>query len=106
MMARGACLFTKKLERGRARQQPTPAFVRKRILDVPGRQPARIKLDCQILESLCATCQILPDLRDERLRRVAHLRRRELNRALSRLHPAAAVSVSVALRFAVGPLVT
>ena len=50
----------------RAREQPTPAFVRKRVLDVTGRQPARIKLDCQILESLCATRQILSDLRDER----------------------------------------
>ena len=50
----------------RAREQPTPAFVRKRVLDVTGRQPARIKLDCQILESLCLTRQILSDLRDER----------------------------------------
>src|SRR6185437_12208936 len=90
----------------RARQQPTPAFVRKCILDVPGRQPARIKLDCQILERLCATRQILPDLRDERLRRIAHLRRRKLSRALSRLHPSGPVSIPVALRFAVDPLVT
>ncbi len=58
-----------------ARQQPTPAFVRKRILDVPGGQPARIKLDGQILERLGATSQILPDLRDERLWRVPRLRR-------------------------------
>jgi hypothetical protein len=89
----------------RAREQPTPAFVRKRVLDVTGRQPARIKLDCQILESVCDPSDSLGSPR-RTLRRVAHLRRRKLNRALRRLHPAGPVSISVALRFAVGPLVT
>ena len=89
----------------RARQQPAAALVLEGVLDVAGRQPARIELHRQILQRLGAAAEVLPDRRDERLRRVAHLRGGELHHPFRRLHPAGPVAIAIALRFALGALV-
>jgi hypothetical protein len=88
-----------------ARGPPAADLVREGVLDVAGRQSARIEFDSQALEHLRATTKILRDRRHERLGRVTRLRRRELDHSFGRLHPTRSVSIPIALRFAIGPLV-
>src|SRR5205085_10108602 len=56
-------------------------------------KPAFVELDCQVLERARPPREVLPDARDERFTRVAHLRRRELDHALRRLHPTRPIPV-------------
>jgi site-specific DNA recombinase len=89
----------------RPAQEPAALLVGEGVLDVPGGQTAGIELDGEVLQGLGAAGQVLADGGDERLARVAHLRRRILDHALRGLHPAGPVAVSVACRPTVGPLV-
>src|SRR5262245_49759698 len=89
----------------RTGQQPAAALVPEGVFDVAGRQPACIEFDSQMLERLRATSKILSDRRHERLGRVAHLRRGELDHSFGRLHLTRPISIPIALGFAIGPLV-
>jgi hypothetical protein len=89
----------------RPAQEPPPVLVRERLLDVPCGQPPGIEFDRQILEGTGAPREVAPDRRDERLGRVAHLRRRELHEPLGRLHPARPIAVPVAARLTLRPFI-
>jgi hypothetical protein len=89
----------------RAAQQTTACIVGERVLDVPRRQPACIELDRQILERAGPASDVLPDRRNERLGRLAHLGRCELHHPLRRLQPPFAIAIAVAARLALRPLI-
>ena len=75
------------------RQKPAAPLVGERVLDVARRQTPRIELDRQTLERLGPPQKRRPHVRDERLGRVADLRRRVFHRALRRLHLARQIAV-------------
>ena len=87
------------------RQQPPAALVGECILDVARRQPARIKLDRQLLQRLGPAAERGTDRRDERLGRVTHLRCRVFDHPLRRPDLPGPIAVPVTRRRALGPLV-
>jgi hypothetical protein len=89
----------------RPRQKPLARLVGEGVLDVARRQAPRVKLDRQTLEFPRAPRKRRPDARDERLGRVANLRRRIVHRPLRRLHLAGPIPVAVAGLLALAALV-
>ncbi len=80
----------------RPRQKPPARLVGEGVLDVARRQAPRVKFDRQALERLGTPRKRRPHPRDERLGRVANLRRRVFDRPLRRLHLARPIAVAVA----------
>jgi hypothetical protein len=89
----------------RPRQKPSARLVGERVLDVARRQTACVEFRRQPFEFPRASRQRRAHAREERLGRVANLRRGVFDCALRRLHPARPIAVAVARLFALAAFI-